>query len=66
MSHFDEKSGVVYSLTQWGQWAQTIEEVCVEVEIAGGTTSRNIVCEMTPTSLTVTVNNTQVLKVCKE
>ena len=63
MSHFDERSGVVYCRTGWGQWAQTIEEVYIEVEVSDGTKSRDIRCDMTPTSIAVAVNQRDILKV---
>ena len=56
MSNFDEKSGLVYSTTPWGQWAQTIEEVFVEVTVAEGTKSRDIVCDIKPNSISFTVS----------
>ncbi|CAI8040387.1 NudC domain-containing protein 2, partial [Geodia barretti] len=62
MSHFDERSGVVYCSTEWGQWAQTIEEVFIEVDVPDGTKSQNIRCDMTPTSISVTVNHQQIFK----
>lgn len=63
MSHFDERSGVVYCSTSWGQWGQTIEEVFIEVDVVEGTRPRDIQCEMKPKSLSVTVNNKEILKV---
>ena len=63
MSHFDERSGVVYCSTEWGQWAQTIEEVFIEVDVPDGTKSQNIRCDVTPTSISVTVNQQQIFKV---
>ena len=63
MSHFDERSGVVYCSTEWGQWAQTIEEVFIEVDVPDGTKSKDIRCDMTSTSISVTVNHQQIFKV---
>ena len=63
MSHFDERSGLVYCSTKWGQWAQTIEEVYIEVEVADGTKSRDIRCDLTPSSISVTVSQKLILKV---
>lgn len=60
MSNFDEKSGLVYSTTPWGQWAQTIEEVFIEVTVAEGTKSRDIVCDIKPNSISFTVSKQQI------
>lgn len=58
MSNFDEKSGVVYCKTPWGQWGQTIEEVLIEVEIAEpGTRAKDIKCDIKPNSISVSVAN---------
>ena len=63
MSHFDERSGVVYCRTEWGQWAQTIEEVFIEVDVAEGTKSKDICCDMRHRSIAVTVSKREILKV---
>ena len=63
MSHFDERSGVVYCRTEWGQWAQTIDEVFIEVDVAEGTRSRDIQCDMKHRSIVVTVSKKEILKV---
>ena len=57
MSHFDERSGVVYCKTGWGQWGQTIEEVFIEVDVAEGTKARDIQCNIKPKSISLTVSN---------
>ena len=64
MSHFDEKSGLVYCSTPWGQWAQAIDEVFVEVSVGEGTRARDIQCKFTPKSLSVIVSKQEVIKVC--
>ena len=66
MSHFDERSGVEYCRTEWGQWGQTIEEVYVEVDLPEGTRARDIKCDMKSRSIAVTVNSELILKVCAE
>ena len=63
MSHFDERSGVEYCHTPWGQWGQTIEEVYVEVNVPEGTRSKDIRCDLKPKSICVTVNKEIVIKV---
>ena len=49
--HFDEKSGVVPSKTPWGNWAQTIDEVLIEVNVPKGTKGRDISCVIKPKSI---------------
>ena len=63
MSHFDERSGVVYCRTDWGQWGQTIEEVYIEVDVTEGTRSRDIQCDVKHNSIAVAVNKKEILKV---
>lgn len=63
MSHFDERSGMVYSSANWGQWGQTIEEVYVEINVPEGTSPKNIHCNFKPKSLLVTVNGNEIIKV---
>lgn len=63
MSDFDERSGVVYCSVPWGQWGQTIEEVYIEVEVAMGTRSHDIHCEIKPRSISVIVCGKEVIKV---
>lgn len=65
MSDFDERSGVVYSTTPWGQWGQTIDEVFIEVQVSdGGARAKDIKCEVNPNSLSVSVRGEEKLKVC--
>ncbi len=66
MSNFDEKSGLVYSSTPWGQWAQTIEEVFVEVNVADGTRAKDITCSIKPNTIDLSVRNQEIsIKVSK-
>ncbi len=66
MSNFDEKSGLVYSSTPWGQWAQTIEDVFIEVNVADGTRAKDIVCSIRPNTINLTVHNQRIsIKVSK-
>lgn len=62
MSNFDEKSGLVYSNTPWGQWAQTIEEVFVEVNVPEGTRSRDVKCDIKTQYMCLSVNNKEIIK----
>ena len=63
MSNFDEKSGLVYSITPWGQWAQTIEEVFVEVKVPEGTRSRDVKCDIKAQYMSLSVHNKEIIKV---
>ncbi len=59
MSNFDEKSGVVYCKTPWGQWGQTIEEVFIEVDVTeANVRAKEISCDIKPTSITVAIRGT--------
>ena len=62
MSNFDEKSGLVYSITPWGQWAQTIEEVFVEVKVPEGTRSRDVKCDIKAQYMSLSVHNKEIIK----
>jgi len=46
MSHFDEKSGVIASHTEWGSWWQTMEEVYIEVLCAQPIRAKDVKCEI--------------------
>ena len=63
MSHFDERSGVVYCKTGWGQWAQTIDEVFIEVDVTEGTKAKDIRCEIKPKSISVTISKKELIQV---
>ncbi|XP_067042297.1 nudC domain-containing protein 2-like [Acropora muricata] len=60
--HFDEKSGVVPSITPWGSWAQTIDEVFIEVNVPKGTKGREIICEIKPKSINFILKGKEVFK----
>lgn len=63
MSNFDERSGMVYCKTSWGQWGQTIEEVFIEVDVTEGTKARDIQCDIKPKAISVTVSNKLLIQV---
>ena len=65
MSNFDERSGMVYCQTSWGQWGQTIEEVFIELDVTEGTKARDIRCDIKPKAISVTVNNKLLIQVDK-
>lgn len=62
MSNFDERSGVVYCKTPWGQWAQTVEEVFVEVEVVGNIRAKDIVCVIKTRYLSVSISGKEIFK----
>lgn len=64
--HFDEKSGVVPSKTPWGSWAQTIDEVFIEVNVPKGTKGREISCEIKPRSIKFTLKGQEQFKVMND
>ena len=61
--HFDEKSGIVPSKTPWGNWAQTIDEVFIEVNVPKGTKGREITCVIKPKSIAFTLKGQELFKV---
>ena len=61
--HFDEKSGVVPSKTPWGNWAQTIDEIFIEVDVPRGTIAREISCDIKPKSIRFTYKGKEFFKV---
>lgn len=63
MSNFDERSGVIYCKTPWGQWAQTIDEIFIEVQVTGIIRAKDICCEIKPKFISVTIKNEVLFKV---
>ena len=63
MSLFEEKSGLVVSKTDWGSWAQTIDDVVIEINVPKGTKAKDVRCRITPKSLTVFVRDAEIIKV---
>ena len=66
MSDFDERSGLVQCKTPWGSWAQTMEEVVVEVDVPVGTKSRDVRCSIQPRNIALSVGGKEVFKVTHE
>nr|XP_058948737.1 nudC domain-containing protein 2-like isoform X2 [Pocillopora verrucosa] len=60
--HFDEKSGTVPSKTPWGNWAQTIDEVFIEVIVPKGTRGREIVCDISPKNIKFSLKGQEFFK----
>ena len=55
LSHFDEKSGIVSSPTDWGRWSQTVNEVNIEISCDDGITSKETKIMMKPNLLKCTL-----------
>ncbi len=64
LSHFAEKSGVIYSTTEWGRWCQSAQEVTLEVDLEDGTRAKEIQVEIKPKFLKCVVRGKELLKVC--
>ena len=62
-AHFDEKSGVVPCKTPWGNWAQTIDEVFIEVHVPKGTRGREVLCEIKPKTIRFALKGQEIFKV---
>ncbi|KAK3737965.1 hypothetical protein QZH41_009199, partial [Actinostola sp. cb2023] len=60
--HFEEKSGIVYSQTPWGSWAQTIEEIFIEVDVPAGTRGKHVKCDIKTKNMTCIVRDNEVIK----
>ena len=63
MSNFDERSGVVPCQTPWGSWAQTIDEVFIEVNVAEGTKGKDVSCQISSQSINLVVAGKEIVKV---
>ena len=63
MAHFDESSGVVSCKTNWGRWWQTMEDVCIEVDLEEGTTSKLVQCQIKPKCIKVVVKGQIIIEV---
>lgn len=61
--HFDERSGVVNSITPWGRWAQTIDEIFIEIDVPAGTRGKDVKCDIKTKNLTCTVCGKEIIKV---
>ena len=63
LSHFDEKGGVVAKEETWGRWWQTAEEIHIEVELPGGTKSKELKVTIKSKEIELVVREQEVLKV---
>jgi len=57
MANFDEKSGVVPCKTEWGTWHQSMDEVVVMIDVAQGTSARDLTVKIAATSLEFKTKN---------
>lgn len=54
-SGFEDKSGIIHSVTDWGCWYQSIDDVTIEVPIPLQTKACDIKIKILPSSLSVCV-----------
>ncbi|ESO07752.1 hypothetical protein HELRODRAFT_156707 [Helobdella robusta] len=57
MAHFDETSGVVACITDWGQWWQTVSDVTVLVSVPLGTVVKDVKCTIKPNLVKLSLKN---------
>ncbi|PNF21573.1 NudC domain-containing protein 2 [Cryptotermes secundus] len=62
LSHFDEKSGVVSCITDWGCWWQTVHEVHIEVNLPKNTKAKEVSVRVCPNEINCTVCKNIVFK----
>ena len=58
-----KKSGIVPCDTSWGTWAQTIDEVFLEINLEEGTKSKDIKVDIGANRLSVNVAGKKILEV---
>ena len=63
MAHFDDTSGVVSCNTNWGQWWQTMDDVCIEMNLEEGTAAKFVQCDIKPKRIKVVVKGQTVVEV---
>ena len=63
VSHFDEKSGIIFASTTWGRWYQTIAEVIIEVDVENGTRGKDVKIDIKPSRISCVVHNKEIFKV---
>lgn len=63
LSHFDEKSGVVSCITDWGCWWQTVHEVHIEVNLQKNTKAKEVSVRVCPNEINCAVCKNLVFKV---
>ena len=63
VSHFDEKSGIIFASTTWGRWYQTVAEVIIEVDVENGTRGKDVKIDIKPSRISCVVHNKEIFKV---
>ena len=61
--NFDEKSGLVFSETPWGRWAQTIEDIHILIKVQRGTSPKSIKCIIQPRRIKISVAEKVIVEV---
>ena len=62
LSHFDEKSGFVVAKTPWGEWYQTVNEICILVHLNEPVRGKDIKVVIKPSNLECTVQGKLIFK----
>ncbi len=63
LSHFDEKSGIVASKTEWGIWWQTVSEVTIQIELETPTKGKEVSVILKPNVLNCFVRGQKLFEV---
>lgn len=63
LSHFDEKSGIVSSKTEWGIWWQTVSEVTIQVQLETPTKGKEVSVTLKPNQLKCFVRGQKLFEV---
>ena len=61
--NFDEKSGLVFNKTPWGQWGQTIEDIHILINVQRGTNPKSIKCIIEPRRIKISVAERTIVEV---
>lgn len=62
-TNFDERSGFVPCITEWGMWWQTVNEVHIEINVPPGTKPKDITLLIKKREISVNVSSKELLKV---
>ncbi|XP_057313569.1 nudC domain-containing protein 2-like isoform X1 [Hydractinia symbiolongicarpus] len=61
-ANFEEKSGLITTTTEWGNWGQTIEDVLIEINVKSGTSPKVIKCVFKHKEIYVSVDKNVILQ----
>ena len=60
-SGFEDKTGIIRSITDWGCWYQSIDDVTIEVSLPPKTKARDIKIKILPSSITCSTFNKDII-----